>query len=276
MYVFINLSAVIALIVTLGVLGEHVSADTALLKFENLSGWSNDGMAFLYSLTAPIWCLTGYDSVAHIAEETRHADMAAPLAILSAVGGTSSLGFCLAIVAAFAVTDIDRSNSSPTGMPMAQLLLDHLGKKGMLAIWSFVIVVQFNTATAQLVDASRVVYAFSRDRALPLSNLWSRMNIKTQTPVLATWFVMMASAILGLLTLQDQAGNALFSCAVIACMYHTQFLLAFVSPTTGSSSAVDGTLENSALPSMQSHVHGWYLLVSRFYSHLQFILAWKI
>lgn len=30
-------------------------------------------------------------------------------------------------------------------------------------------VVPFNTATAQLVDASRVVYAFSRDGALPLA-----------------------------------------------------------------------------------------------------------
>ena len=62
--------------------------------------------------------------------------------------------------------------------------------------------VQFNTAAAQLVDASRVVYAFARDGALPGSRYWSRINSKTQTPVLGVFFVGVMSALIGLLTLQ--------------------------------------------------------------------------
>ena len=63
---------------------------------------------------------------------------------------------------------------------MAQLFL---GKHGMLAIWSFIIVVHFVTGAAQGVDASRVVFAFARDNALPGSRWWKMMNGHTQTPV---------------------------------------------------------------------------------------------
>lgn len=99
---------------------------------------------------------------------------------------------------------------------MAQVLYDHLGKRGMLALWSFIIIVQVNTAAAQLVDASRVVFAFSRDGALPGSRFWSQVNGYTQTPIMAVIFVVVWAALLGLLTLQLEAGLALFSCAVIA------------------------------------------------------------
>jgi amino acid transporter len=46
------------------------------------------------------------------------------------------------------------------------------------------------TGAAQGVDASRVVYAFSRDNALPGSRFWRQINPITQTPVYAVWFVM--------------------------------------------------------------------------------------
>ena len=52
---------------------------------------------------------------------------------------------------------------------MGQLFLDILGKRGMLAIWSLIIVVQYVTGAAQGVDASRVVFAFARDNTLHAS-----------------------------------------------------------------------------------------------------------
>lgn len=89
---------------------------------------------------------------------------------------------------------------------MGQLLLNTLGKRGMLTIWSFIIVVQvrlfvhsnepsltlilfakYVTGAAQGVDASRVVFAFARDNALPGSRWWKKMNKWTATPVNAVW-----------------------------------------------------------------------------------------
>ena len=44
-----------------------------------------------------------------------------------------------------------------------------------------------------------MVFAFSRDNALPGSRFWKRMNPYTQTPVNAVWFVMVWAGVCGLL-----------------------------------------------------------------------------
>lgn len=120
---------------------------------------STDGWAFLLAFTSPMWTLTGCmfrtvlsnvlilisspdDSAAHIAEETADAARAAPIAILVSVFATSSLGWLLFIAASFATASVDDILGTDLPLPMGQLFLNVLGKRGMLAIWSFIIVVQ--------------------------------------------------------------------------------------------------------------------------------------
>lgn len=59
-------------------------------------------------------------------------------------------------------------------------------------------VAQLATGAAQGVDASRVVFAFARDNALPGSRWWKQVNPYTQTPVNAVWLVMLGAGICGL------------------------------------------------------------------------------
>ena len=58
------------------------------------------------------------------------------------VGATAALGWITFIAASFALVSVDRLLDSPLSLPMGQLFLDVLGKRGMLAIWSLIIVVQ--------------------------------------------------------------------------------------------------------------------------------------
>lgn len=140
----------------------------------------------------------------------------APLAIMSAVFGTSFMGFALAIVTSFSITEVSATAGTVLEVPFAQCLYNHLGKREMLALWSLIIFVQINTAASQCIDSSSVVFAFSRDGALPGSRYWSRVNSYTQTSVWAVAFTVTGAALLGLLTLQLEKRLALFSCAVIA------------------------------------------------------------
>ena len=66
------------------------------------------------------------------------------------------------------------------------------------------------TGAAQVVDASRVVFAFARDNALPGSRFWKKINPYTQTPVNAVWFVVLIAGICGVLGF---SGTALTSLA---------------------------------------------------------------
>lgn len=65
------------------------------------------------------------------------------------------------------------------------------------------------TGAAQGVDASRVVFAFARDGALPGSRYWKQINQYTRTPVNAVWLVMVVAGICGLLGFSETALSSL-------------------------------------------------------------------
>ncbi|KAG1724453.1 uncharacterized protein EDB91DRAFT_1170934 [Suillus paluster] len=68
-------------------------------------------------------------------------------------------------------------------LPLGQVFLNVLGKKGALTLWSSITVLQYLCRCSQAVDASRIIFAFSRDNALPGSWWWKHINYTMQTPV---------------------------------------------------------------------------------------------
>lgn len=240
-YVVVNVGTTIALVIALLVCAgdKKVSTHTAFTMFENNTGWSNNAWAFMLAFTAPMWTLTGYDSAAHISEETAGAARAAPVAILIGVAGTSILGWILFIAASFATASVSDVLATTLPLPMGQLMYTVLGKHGMLAIWSFIIVVQFVTGAAQGVDASRVIFAFARDNALPGSKWWKSINPYTQTPVYAVWLVMVGAGICGLLGFSATALSSLAGASVIG-LYVSYIVPIFLRLTSGRSKLVPG------------------------------------
>ncbi|KAF8555239.1 amino acid transporter [Imleria badia] len=164
-----------------------VSPKVAFTKFENNTGWSDNVWAFILAFTAPMWCLTGYDSAAYIAEETSNAAHAAPIAIMVRVLGTEILGWLMYIAVSFATYSVPDVLQSKFALPIGDVFL----------------------------NASRVVFAFSRDDALPGSRWWKRVNRYTQTPVNAVWSVILLSVICGLLSFSVAAFDSLASASVI-------------------------------------------------------------
>lgn len=82
------------------------------------------------------------DAAAHISEEVSDAASSAPVAILSGVLATEILGFLFMIAASFATNSVSDLLGTSLPLPMGQLFLNTLGKRGMLAIWSMIISVQ--------------------------------------------------------------------------------------------------------------------------------------
>jgi amino acid transporter len=90
-------------------------------------------------------------------------------------------GFVLLAGLTFAIQDYDATRASETGLPPAQILLDGLGTDGASALLVVVIVAQLFCGNAEVAAASRMVFAFSRDKALPGSALWRKVSGRTQT-----------------------------------------------------------------------------------------------
>ena len=73
--------------------------------------------------------MTDYDATAHITEEMRNPAIKAPVSILAALGTTYVLGFVLNIALSITMgTAWPDLLASPTGLPVAQIMYNVLGK----------------------------------------------------------------------------------------------------------------------------------------------------
>lgn len=102
-------------------------------------------------------------------------------------------------VIVYTVKDITEVVAGPYGQPFGSLCLQVLGKNAGLAMFALNIIAQFFVGEGCTVTATRVIFAYSRDGALPLSRYWSKVDPRTKTPVIATWGVLTIAALLGLL-----------------------------------------------------------------------------
>ncbi|KAJ7696949.1 APC amino acid permease [Mycena rosella] len=192
------------------------SASYAFGNFENITLWPS-GYAFILSFLAPLWSISGFDSGVHISEEARNANVAVPWAIIYATGSGTILGFAVQVALAFCMgIDTDDILSSPVQQPMATILLNSFGKRGMLAVWSFIFLSLFLGGVGLLISSSRQIFAFSRDGALIFSRFLYKINSVTGTPVRSVWFSVICAALLGLTSFAGPAATgAIFSLGVV-------------------------------------------------------------
>jgi amino acid transporter len=153
-----------------------------LWSFKNGTDWPI-GMAVLVSFLGVIWTLTGYDAPYHLTEECSNSAVSAPRAIVITSGLGAILGWLLMLLIGYTLTDINGIINS--GEPMANYLLQVLGKTGGSGLLSVVIVCLYFCGQAGLVVSSRLIFAYARDGALPGSSIWSRVSPRTQTPIFA-------------------------------------------------------------------------------------------
>ncbi|KAL9105231.1 MAG: hypothetical protein Q9227_009558 [Pyrenula ochraceoflavens] len=185
-------------------------------KITNGTEWPS-GFAFLMGFLSVIWTMSGYDAPFHLSEECSNANIASPRAIVMTAQFGLYLGWAIILVIVYTVKNIEDVVDGQYGQPMGSLCLQVLGKRSGLAMFSLNMVAQFFVGIGCTVASSRVVYAYSRDGALPGSRWWKHVNSHTKTPVNAVWFVLALGALLGLLMFASPVAiGAVFSIGAIA------------------------------------------------------------
>lgn len=161
--------------------------------------------------------MPGYDAPFHLSEECSNANIASPRAIVMTSQLGLYLGFACILVIVYTVTDIDFVVDGPYGQPMGSLCVQVLGPRAGLAMFCLNIIAQFFVGQGSTVASSRVVFAYSRDGALPGSKWLRKVNQTTKTPVNAIWAVLTLGAILGVLMFASPVAiGAVFSIGAIA------------------------------------------------------------
>ena len=124
---------------------------------------------------------------------------------------------------------------SPMEQPVAQIFYNSLGKGGGIfyTICAFLIA-QF-VCFAGTHSLARTVFAFSRDRLLPWSHVWTKINSRTGTPLYAVWFAIFwciainlialgsVTAILGVFNITSIAMDWSFVIPILCKLFSNKF-----------------------------------------------------
>ena len=163
---------------------KFASAPEVWGTFRNGTDWPL-GFAVLMSFLAVIWTLSGYDAPFHLTEECANSAVAAPRAIVTTSSLGALVGWFLVLLIGYTTKDIDAIFASSLNQPMAGYLLQALGMRGASGLLSVIIICLYFCGQSCMIVSSRLLFAYSRDGALPGSRIWSRVSPRTKTPVFA-------------------------------------------------------------------------------------------
>ncbi|MEW1700875.1 amino acid permease [Streptomyces sp. NPDC091278] len=204
----------------------HQSPGFVFTEFVNNTGWGSAVYVALIGLLMAQYTFTGYNASAHMTEETKNASVEGPKGIVRSILVSWAAGFVLLFGLTFAIQSYTGALESGTGVPPAQIFLDALGASTGKLMLLVVIGAQLFCGMASVTANSRMIYAFSRDGALPFSAVWHKLNPGTRTPTNAVWLAAGGAFVLGLPYLFNSTAYAAVTSIATIGLY-----IAYVIPT---------------------------------------------
>ncbi|MGE5290254.1 MAG: amino acid permease [Micromonosporaceae bacterium] len=221
---------IVGVLLIVGVLvlkpAHHQSASFVFGHFVNNTGWHSWWYVALLGLLLAQYTFTGYDASAHMTEETHAADQSGPRGIVASILVSLVAGWVLLIGVTFAIQNYGGELGSATGVPPAQIFIDAAGASLGKLLLLITCCAQLFCGMSSVTANSRMIYAFSRDGALPASAFWHRVNKRTRTPTNAIWLAAAGAFILGLPYLWNATAYAAVTSIAVIGLY-----IAYVIPT---------------------------------------------
>ncbi len=204
----------------------HQSTRFVFGEFVNNTGFTSSLYVVAIGLLMAQYTFTGYDASAHMTEETIDAATAGPKGIVRSILVSLAAGFVLLFGFTYAIQSYSGALGSETGVPPAQILMDALGAATGKWLLVVIIVAQLFCGMASVTANSRMIYAFSRDGALPFSRIWHKLHSATRTPTNAVWLATGGAFCLGLPYLWNSTAYAAVTSIATIGLY-----IAYVIPT---------------------------------------------
>jgi amino acid permease (GABA permease) len=231
-----HLFGVAIIVVVLAVApSHHASASFVFTHFVNNTGWGTPIYVFLIGLLNAQYTLTGYDASAHMTEETHKADTAGPKGIVMSIVVSIVAGWILLVGVSFAIQPGKYTSEATSLVAPGQIFIDALGKGGGLFLLLIAIVAQFFCGMSSVTANSRMIYAFSRDGAIPGHRLWHQINPRTRTPTNAIWLAAGAAFILVIPYWFNTAAYAAVTSIAVIGLYIAYIIPVFLRVRAGSS-----------------------------------------
>lgn len=162
----------------------------------NATGFSGKSFAdpgfwfvFALGLLMAQYTITGFGASAHLVEETRLAARASAIGIVSSIVVSVIFGFILLVAVTFAVPANIQGVLDAGGNAVPYIFEHSVGVAWGSFLLFIAAVAQLFCGNAALASASRMLFAFSRDGAVPGRRIWRTVSKRHRIPFNALWLV---------------------------------------------------------------------------------------
>ncbi len=194
--------AALVILILVFVPDTHQAVSWVFTHEVNNSGFNSDqtsGIKFWF-LVLPLgllltqYTITGFDASAHLSEETSEASKAAAQGIWRSIAYSAIGGYILLLAFLFAVQD-------PEGVTAGGGGIDVIFGQALPEGWHFLVLListagQLFCTAACMTSCSRMTFAFSRDGAIPGSQIWSKVHPRTKVPTNAVLLCAVVGAVI--------------------------------------------------------------------------------
>ncbi|KAI9655954.1 MAG: hypothetical protein M1821_005015 [Bathelium mastoideum] len=189
--------------------GPHGNPSFVFGTFLNEGAWPTQGLSFFIGLTTSMIAFVGLDAAAHMAEEIEDAAIVIPRSMVASVAINGVFGFSIIIAVLFCLGDQEAALNTPTGYPMIEIFTQAVqSKAGGSAMTAVIIAAMAFSNVSLLATASRMLWAFAREKGLPGHTYLSKVEPKTKLPL---WSIGATAAISILLSLIEIPSTVAFN-----------------------------------------------------------------
>jgi choline transport protein len=169
------------------------------------------------------------DTASHVAEEIEDAAVVMPRSMVTSVIFDGALGFGMILAMLFCMGDLAAALASPTGFPFIAIFEQATGLAGATTLAVIIAVVFAGANISVILTASRMTWAFARERGLPAWRSLSQVQGRNHLPIPAILLTVGIAFLFGLINVGSaSAFNALVSLSV-AAFYSTYALATAVA-----------------------------------------------
>jgi len=191
----------------------HHDAGFAILVSTQRTSGGALWYGFILAALLPMYCFIGWEGAADLAEETNDPRSVTPWAMIRAnyVSVAASLFMIVGFLIAIPV-GVPALLGQPKN-PLVYIFQSHFGAvaAGILQVVVFLAI--FSCVLANMVVATRLTFALSRDKMLPGSAVLARVSSKTRTPIASILLVAAVGIGINLLS-AGVAANVVSICSV--------------------------------------------------------------
>ncbi|KAF1974223.1 amino acid transporter, partial [Bimuria novae-zelandiae CBS 107.79] len=202
----------LAILIPLVHLALHSSAEFVFATWENFSGYP-DGLSWFVGLTTSSVLFIGIDGACHMAEEVKNASINVPRSMFFTIFLNGALGFAMMVSILFCIGDVEKALATSTGYRFIEIFRSATQSNAGATVMTSILIALIIFATfGYVASASRQLWAFARDRGLPLSDVLAKVEPPSAIPLHAIALTAFINALLGLINIGSTvAFNAILS-----------------------------------------------------------------